>query len=423
MVPQRQSYRPDRTVDDLRYLENEARALLMRLRQVKPFATHMPIVDAAAVSPRARKAIAQLLIQGRAKFEQKVNRFILLLHQKPAPQAEQMQQAFAILKLQFNALLDQLDIFADAFTQRGEHEVGIWLAGLDAFARDALRPQLRVYQSPPLICYLDRGHGAAIRRARTRLPGGPANPVAVIRIPRERMVSSGIASSLVHEVGHQGIALLNLVNSIRAEIRSHPKAQMASWKLFDRWISEILADCWAVGMLGISATTGLMGVVSLPKYFVLRINVDDPHPFPWIRVLLSSTVGQMLYPAPQWQQIANRWLHFYPSEAIPKRYQKLIGELRQELPHWAQLICNHTLSQREGTRFRDIFPIAARQPKNLRHLFSLWQQSPEKVLVQAPALVFAVLGQARSDLRLSPEQEHQWLTRLLRHWAIGQALR
>jgi hypothetical protein len=55
-----------------------------------------------------------------------------------------------------------------------------------------------------MVCYLDRGHGAAIRRARTRLPGGKSNPVAVIRVPRERMISHGIASSLIHEVGPSG---------------------------------------------------------------------------------------------------------------------------------------------------------------------------------------------------------------------------
>ena len=60
------------------------------------------------------------------------------------------------------------------------------------------------------MCYLDRGHGAAIRRARARLPGGGMSPVAIIRVPRERMVGAGIASSLVHEVGHQAAALLDL---------------------------------------------------------------------------------------------------------------------------------------------------------------------------------------------------------------------
>ena len=75
------------------------------------------------------------------------------------------------------------------------------------------------YKLPGLICYLDRSHGAAIRRARTRLPGGGDNPVAIIRMPRERMIGSGIASSLVHEVGHQAAALLDLVESIRPLLR------------------------------------------------------------------------------------------------------------------------------------------------------------------------------------------------------------
>ncbi len=62
----------------------------------------------------------------------------------------------------------------------------------------------------------------AIRRARTRLPGGGDNPVAIIRLPRERMVGSGIASSLIHEVGHQGAALLDLVNSLRPLLQVVP---------------------------------------------------------------------------------------------------------------------------------------------------------------------------------------------------------
>ena len=76
--------------------------------------------------------------------------------------------------------------FASALTQRSEHSTG--------------------------VC-LDRSMGAAIRRARTRLPGGELNPVAIIRVPRERMVGTGIGSSLVHEVGHQGASLLDLVPS------------------------------------------------------------------------------------------------------------------------------------------------------------------------------------------------------------------
>ena len=106
-------------------------------------------------------------------------------------------------------------MFADVITQRSETETGVWLSGLDVVAGDALALP-GYYAAPPVICYLDRGIGAAIRRARTRMPGGGENPVAIVRLPRERLVGSGVASSLVHEVGHQAAALLGLVDSLQA---------------------------------------------------------------------------------------------------------------------------------------------------------------------------------------------------------------
>src|SRR5262249_54984752 len=159
---------------------------------------------------------------------------------------------------------------------------------------------------PPVVCYLDRGFGAAIRRARTRLPGGGQTPVAIIRIPRERMVGSGIASSLVHEVGHQAAALLDLVNPLR--LRAQTERRNAgrhdrAWQLWESWMSEMVADFWSVAMIGVGSTLGLMGVVTLPRAFVFRTAADDPHPMPWVRVQLSCALGNALYPDPQWARI------------------------------------------------------------------------------------------------------------------------
>ena len=174
---------------------------------------------------------------------------------------EEAQRRFAILRLKFNVALVQFDTFADVVTQRSENETGVWLSGLDVVAADALALP-GYYDAPPVICYLDRDIGAAIRRARTRMPGGGENPVAIIRIPRERMIGTGIASSLVHEVGHQAAALLDLVDSLRPALRQMQRdgtpAQLV-WKLWERWISEIVADFWSVARVGIAATLGLIG--------------------------------------------------------------------------------------------------------------------------------------------------------------------
>ena len=192
------------------------------------------MVPAAALTFGAQHAIEIYLGTAKRSLRQKILEFIDLLHHETFIAPVAAQQRFALLRLSFNAMLTHLDIFADVISQRGESPNGVWLAGLDTAAIDALSFESDLTM-PPLACYLDRGHGAAIRRARTRLPGGGMNPVAIIRVPRERMVGSGIASSLVHEVGHQGAEMLNLIPSIRPVLQAMQQGRQSStWACWRR---------------------------------------------------------------------------------------------------------------------------------------------------------------------------------------------
>ena len=271
----------------IRMLVNEARALLTRLGRVKSFALNETMVPAASLSLPAQTAIERQLAGGRRTLRRRVNDYLCWLCGPGglAASPEEAHRRFTLLRLLFNSGLAQFDLFSQVVTQRSENEIGVWLSGLDYVASDALQMP-GYYEAPALACYLDRGPGGSIRRARTRLPGGDENPVAIIRVPRERMIGSAIASSLIHEVGHQAAALLDLVSSLRSELRAADRRGDAggAWPFFNRWISEIVADFWSVARLGIGATQGLMAVVSLPRAFMFRINPEDPHPSPWIRV-------------------------------------------------------------------------------------------------------------------------------------------
>ena len=191
-----------------------------------------------------------------------------------------------------------------------------------------------------MICYLDRGVGAAIRRARTRLPGGGENPVAIIRIPRERMIGSGIASSLVHEVGHQGAALLGLVGSLRPILieKRASAPDPTVWRLWERWISEIVPDFWSIARVGVVSTLGLIGVVSLPRPFVFRGNHDDPHPIPWIRVKLSCAIGDALNPHPQWRRVARMWESYYPTDTLDAARRLTLFSLEKSIPEFVSIV-------------------------------------------------------------------------------------
>ncbi|MFD3003161.1 hypothetical protein ACFS7Z_22550 [Pontibacter toksunensis] len=415
-----------RAVAETQFLENEALSLLGRLEMVKPFALNTPMVRAAAISAEAQNGITFLLNRVSQEVKQKIEAYIAWLKNpsNASAPASEAQARFAYLKLRFNNLLDQLDIFADVLSQRGEHNTGVWLAGLDVLAMDALSLRGNFYHPPPLVCFVERGHGAAIRRARTRLPGGDDNPVAVIQVPRERLIGSGIASSIVHEVGHQGAALLNLVDSVKEAIsekiaEGHDEY---AWQLLDRWISEILSDFWAMANLGIGATLGLMNVVSLPSYFVFRVATDGPHPFPWIRVKISIVLGNALFPHLQWKYLEKKWESFYPPNKQKGDIRRTIRSLERILPSFADLVVNHRPKSVKGQALKEIFPVADRQPAHLQKLFQRWRYASKLMDSAAPTLVFAVLGQAKSDGNLSTVEETHLLQRLLTRWALIRSL-
>ncbi|QCB46891.1 hypothetical protein [Hydrogenophaga sp. PAMC20947] len=408
-------------------LAQEARALMTRLARVQPFALLEPMVPAAALMPRAQVAIERHLALGRRDLERMVQGFLAWLRGAGrSGSAAQAQRRFTHLRLQFNAALTQFDLFSDVITQRSEHASGVWLSGLDVVAADALTLPGRYFDLPPIICYLDRGAGAAIRRARTRLPGGGENPVAVIRVPRERMVGSGIASSLVHEVGHQASALLDLVASLRPVLRGMQAVDgpdRSAWMLWERWISEIVADFWAIARVGIASTLGLIAVVSLPRAFVFRMESQDPHPAPWIRVMLSCAIGQALYPHPQWARFAALWEAFYPPQGLEAARAQLLMRLRATMPAFVALLVQHRPRSLHGRRLVDVLATEERQPLHLARLYRAWCETPAAMYRAAPSLVFAVIGQARANGRMSPELESELLARLLTHWALESSLK
>jgi hypothetical protein len=409
----------------LEMLAQEAQALLTRLMRVKSFALYETAVPAASISPNAQLAIERYLADGRRELRQHVHTFLRWLQPSGShrPTPAEAQRRYTILRLKFNAILSQFDIFADALTQRSEYDTGIWLSGLDALAADTLA--LPAYHpAPPVICYLDRGGGAAIRRARTRLPGGGSNPVAIIRVPRERLIGSGIASSLVHEVGHQAAALLDLVGSLRPILQNMQwhNQQRTIWQYWERCLSEILADFWSISKVGVGSTLGLIGVVSLPRPFVFRMNLDDPHPIPWIRVKLSCAIGWALYPDPQWVRLAKMWELLYPTTGLASEKRRLLMQLEAGMPDFVRLLIHHRPKALHGQSLIEAMQVERRQPRRLAAHYERWRTIPEQLYRAPPSLVFAVIGQAKMNGKISPEAESNLLAKLLTHWALRRTL-
>ena len=295
-------------------------------------------------------AVDRFLLDGRRRCDDRVRGLPRLAARAPGrgePPSEQ-QRRFTVIRLAFNDVLAQFDLFTEAVTQRSEHRTGVWLSGLDMLAADALRLPGGFFDTPPVICYLARGPGAAIRRARTRLPGGGENPVALIRVPRERMVGHGIASSLVHEVGHQAAALLvaGRVAAPGAAGRASARCRRAGRRgvCWHRWISEIVADVWSVAKLGIGATLGLdrggqpAAVVRVPAR--RRGPAPDPVDPGSAQLRLRRTRSIRIHSGQGWPTL---WTELYPpararGDAQPRwtscatRYRRSSGSLLGHRP-------------------------------------------------------------------------------------------
>jgi hypothetical protein len=151
-------------------LDQEGRALLARLARVKPFVLSQPMLLAASLLPAAQIAIERFLAKGRRELKERVQDFLSWLHgegEQASPQ--DIQRRFVFLKLRFNAVLSQLELFHQVISQRSENEQGVWLSGLDVVAADALAlPEY--YEVPPVICYLDRGSAGRRRESGRRDP-------------------------------------------------------------------------------------------------------------------------------------------------------------------------------------------------------------------------------------------------------------
>jgi hypothetical protein len=162
-----------------------------------------------------------------------------------------------------------------------------------------------------------------------------------------------------------------------------------------------------------------MQVVALPRAFVFRIHPTDPHPFPWIRVKTSCAIGQALFPDPQWAAIAGLWDEFYP---LRPDVPGIVRALDAHAPTLAAFLAEHRPARLRGLTLRQALQPADRAPARLRELYGRWSADPGAIATASPVLAMAVLGQAKFDRKLTPADEGELHSKLLRAWALSGAM-
>jgi len=205
-------------------------------------------------------------------------------------------------------------------------------------------------------------------------------------------------------------------------MRRASSVEADAWEMWERWISEIVADFWSVARLGLASTMGLMSVVSLPRPFIFRVNRDDPHPMPWIRVKVSAAFGRALFPQPAWDELGQLWEAYYPREGLHPEQRRLIELLERTIPGLVAVIVNHRPPPLRGRTLPEVLDLGELQPGRLRALMSRWRAAPEEMYGVRPIVAFAAIGQGRAEGQISPEEESAVMGKLLSHWALQSTL-
>jgi hypothetical protein len=133
-------------------------------------------------------------------------------------------------------------------------------------------------------------------------------------------------------------------------------------------------------------------------------------------------MGRALYPHPQWNQLEQLWLSYYPLTGLPAARQRLLAQLQDSMAALVGLLVQHRPPSLRGGSLAEAMAVHTRQPATLAQLFRSWNLAPAQMYQATPTLVFAVLGQARASGTLSPEDESELLERLLTHWALRSTL-
>jgi hypothetical protein len=275
-----------------------------------------------------------------------------------------------------------LDFYGDAINTRSSTKLGYILRALDLIATRSMESVLRPLgrEAPPVLCYIDKGLGASILKANVRLwDGGTMSPAAAIKITRHNLYRP---TSLIHETGHQ---VAHLIGWTEEYVRAlyHEFSRTAPREVVEGWAataSEIVADIHAFVHCGYAAVAALHDVVAADCASVLRYIPGDPHPIPYIRVLLNVEFCRRMYGAGPWDELAEAWCDTHPLERAAPSTRAFLEHSLPLLPRLAELSLLRPMRAFGGRAITEIIDPARVRPDALMQ----WSKQLGSALATSP---------------------------------------
>lgn len=311
------------------------------------------------VALRSRLDASLTVLKNRADW------LLLKARQGALPERE-LRTALQQLRQDYLQTEVTLDYFGDAVNTRTNSHTGNHLMALDFIAREAIRKCLQPmgHLVPGVMTYLDKGLGASILKAGLRLwDRRGVNPVAVIKVVRHNLYRP---TALIHEAGHQIAYVLQwneeLSRALDAGMRSFGDEVAQIW---GSWSSEIAADAFAFIFTGYAAVATLQDVLSGSNRMVFHFHPGDPHPVPYLRVLLGTAMCRLVFGTGPWDDLEAYWLKDYSLPAAQPSLRGWLMQAREQASAAAKIILHQPMEAFGGQSLVSFLPPDRLRPDRL----------------------------------------------------------
>jgi hypothetical protein len=325
-------------------------------------------------------------------------------------------------ELELSKTFIYFDTFVDLLSQRHLPEVGLLLGGCDVLAWDSLKkdyPALSIIEKP--LVSFNRGFGASILREGVALPDGTLNPLATIQIPYTKIRAKYNLTSIVHEAGHLAMAQLGLINvlpeALSRALRDNGAPELIR-KLFALWCMEIGPDFWGFCNCGIAQASSVMEILSLPPEKVFRVSFTDPHPPPYLRVLLAFEWCRQKWGSGEWDDWEAQWLNIYPLEDTTESNRKVLTNGKKYIPAVSRVLLKTQFDVLDKRTIPSLFDFGSIDPTRLKRFIREADRTGYLDLSElSPCGQLALFRMLRNKSNIS----EQSLDRLMSAWLISLA--
>ena len=273
-------------------------------------------------------AIAHKILRQLDLFSDK-----FLNHAENRSERHKLINALGEIELELSHAYSFYDTYMDILTQRLSPVLGPLLKGCDVIAADGLKHQYLTAVTRNPIVYCDRGFGASILREGVSLAKS-INPVAFIAIPYSRLAEKYNLISIYHEVGHQALNKLGLVEPFQQVFSLCAKNAGANpllQNLFGNWSRELIPDFWAFGLTGMGQTSSMRDVLLVPQAMAFGISPYQQHPPPYLRFLVSVEWCRFLLGHCDLDYWCEEWESFYPAKHTDAVTREIILHAKRHL--------------------------------------------------------------------------------------------